>query len=141
MAEAPKIIFLDIDGVLNTILTWGKRPLNESIDPERVQRIKNLCDETGAKIVISSTWRKLFSLEELKKMLDPLPVIDTTPSLNTGWRCDEIRFWLHTQPEIPLKFVIIDDDSTAAISKHFVYIAKSRGVEDSHIMIAKEILT
>ena len=47
-----KIIFLDFDGVITTLKSkW-------TIDNEKVKLVKQICDATGAKIVISSSWRR-----------------------------------------------------------------------------------
>ena len=63
-----KIIFLDFDGILNHEAFYKERyekrndgnviehPYNQ-IDPKCVANLNNLCEATGAKIVISSTWR------------------------------------------------------------------------------------
>lgn len=46
-----KLIFLDFDGVITTQKSkW-------EMDAEKCNMIKQLCDYTGAKIVISSSWR------------------------------------------------------------------------------------
>ena len=49
------IIFLDVDGEL----TYGDYENEETanIDIEKVKYIKEICDKTGAKVVISSSWR------------------------------------------------------------------------------------
>ena len=49
-----KIIFLDIDGVLNTAFT---RKRNEHIDDFRVKLLSDIVQQTNAKIVLTSTWR------------------------------------------------------------------------------------
>lgn len=56
-----KIIFLDIDGVLNSevyyrIVDRSKKDWSR-FDPKAVELIKKLLNEFSAKIVISSTWR------------------------------------------------------------------------------------
>lgn len=63
-----KIIFLDVDGVLNTSKTFkmvydlfkntGKKELE--IDLFRLEYLKQIIDQTGAKIVLSSSWRRFF---------------------------------------------------------------------------------
>ncbi|MDE7380098.1 MAG: hypothetical protein K2N14_03500, partial [Clostridia bacterium] len=55
-----KIIFLDIDGVLNSLkydASRDKRKLT-NIDETRLPILKSIVEKTGAKIVLSSTWRE-----------------------------------------------------------------------------------
>lgn len=62
-----KIIFLDIDGVLNSAdhLDHTKHCNGYSdISPKKVKLLKKIVDRTGAEIVLSSTWR---DLEKKKK--------------------------------------------------------------------------
>jgi predicted transcriptional regulator len=129
-----RIIFLDIDGVLNTGIyathffeickhfgltkkeakDWrhGMRDeFGSHFDPKPVQLLKWIIEETGAKIVISSTWR-LSGLETMKLMWEmrdlPGEVIDITPYLNTN-RGEEIEAWLK-ENDVD-SYVIIDDDT------------------------------
>lgn len=92
-----KIIFLDFDGVLNH-QDWYKRrmhgetgpellhPLNE-FDPETIQILNRIIEETGAKVVVSSTWRVGKMVVDLQKMLDDVgfigEIIDITPRFYT----------------------------------------------------------
>jgi len=79
-----RVIFLDIDGVLNSEAyalkleekhrllghtTCDCFQLYTHIDPEAVARLNRLVVETSAKIVISSTWRKRFDPLEMQSML------------------------------------------------------------------------
>lgn len=50
-----KIIFLDVDGELTYSDYENEETAN--IDMEKVKLLKKLCDQTEAKIVISSSWR------------------------------------------------------------------------------------
>lgn len=50
-----KIVFLDVDGELTYSNYRNKE--TENIDTEKVKLLKEICDRTGAKVVISSTWR------------------------------------------------------------------------------------
>ena len=54
-----KVIFLDIDGVLNSGAYDRRRNWNEltDIDESRLPLVKQIVDQTGAVIVLSSTWR------------------------------------------------------------------------------------
>jgi hypothetical protein len=51
------IVFLDIDGVLNCKKTPNPRKLPYIIDPKLLKRFEGLLERTGAKVVLSSTWR------------------------------------------------------------------------------------
>ena len=147
-----KIIFLDIDGVLNSE-RWYKHRWEQmdmkvveerypffEFDPDAVARLNRLVQETGAQVVISSTWRMGRSIEELQKLLDDVgftgKVIDKTPffhdlvghSYSVPRGC-EIDHWLKERgkfqrinwsPEKQLEYierakvknyVILDDDS------------------------------
>ena len=81
-----KIVFLDIDGVLNTGWWYTQMDRNTpkdkygyAFDPKSVANLKRILDETGAEIVISSSWKSL-GLSELEEMwLDR--EIDTKPFL------------------------------------------------------------
>ena len=114
-----KIIFLDIDGVLNY---QG----SQFIDTECLNNLKHIVDETGAKIVIISTWRVCMDDEYLKRYVKSpnstlleyknlfnrvftgnLRWIDIAPDLNER-RSDEIKVWLQEHNDIE-SFVIIDD--------------------------------
>ena len=53
-----KIIFLDIDGVLNSIAyEREKAPEQSFIDESRLPLVAQIVRKTGAAIVLSSTWR------------------------------------------------------------------------------------
>ena len=52
-----KVIFLDIDGVLNCRKTPNPRKLPYIVDPKLLKRFKRLVERTGAKVVLASTWR------------------------------------------------------------------------------------
>jgi len=79
-----KIIFLDIDGVLNVNVFQAKF----------INNLKTIIEATDAKIVISSSWRKK-GLSQIQDMWlnrgMPGVVIDTTPSIYT--KKELITFW------------------------------------------------
>lgn len=106
------LIFLDFDGVLNSVrsvIAYGREICFEpqGIDPVALLLIKRLCEEAPAEIVISSTWRKLYTLDEFKKMFadkgwEEAPIIGITPvhDLTTlygkhwGFRGNEVGYFL-----------------------------------------------
>jgi hypothetical protein len=112
-----KILFLDIDGVLNSqrsCVAFHGFPHDFTpkdmgmFDMVAVGLIREACKETGCSIVLSSTWRKFSTAAETAAALD-LPVIDCTPVLNKA-RGFEINAWLAEHPEVT-SYVIVDDDS------------------------------
>jgi hypothetical protein len=53
-----KILFLDIDGVLNDN-TFNAAAESSTLDPAAVARLNQVLRTTGAKLVLSSSWRYL----------------------------------------------------------------------------------
>lgn len=113
-----KVIFLDIDGVLN-LIPQGHDKFGALFHPHLVSNLKRIIDETGAKIVISSTWRMgngLPGMTEMWKLRDlPGEVVGITPNFmvkygTTLCRGKEIDAYLESHPEVE-NYVIIDDDS------------------------------
>jgi hypothetical protein len=135
-----KIIFLDIDGVLNSELymiaehnksmaiehkieqTRFERQVDE-IDPKAMSFLNDLIKETEAKVVISSTWRRsntIESLTEIFKARDFIgEIIGFTPRLSEDClRGNEIYKWIKDNDKLlgmPYydfnSYIILDDDS------------------------------
>lgn len=111
-----KVIFLDIDGVLNHSRTPERFEGMLGIDRILLARFKKVVRITGANVVLSSPWRKwttgIAHIEE-----QGIPLIGHTPwfastdseDLKTG-RGQEIRKWLSLHPEVT-EYAIVDDDS------------------------------
>jgi hypothetical protein len=151
-----KIIFLDIDGVLNTE-RWHDRCVEAGtayadsfgydFDPEAVEGLRRIVDETGADIVISSSW-KFWGLSAMQKLWAsrglPGKVIDVTPNnvsddmllsidLDTmmlpAGKGSEIKEWL-TANGNPDSYAILDDmdDMLPEQQSHFVQTDPSVGI-------------
>ena len=78
-------MFLDFDGVLNTCWWERKIPIDKygyAFDPNAVANLAKIIVETGADIVVSSTW-KFMGLSEMQEMWEerslPGKIIDITP--------------------------------------------------------------
>jgi hypothetical protein len=103
-----KVIFLDIDGVLNCKSTPNPRKFPYVIDPKLLKRFKLILEDTKAKVVLSSTWRYdpagLFSAKHWG-----IPFIDVTPDMPKQPRYKEILAWLKAHPRVD-RFVVIDDE-------------------------------
>lgn len=67
------LIFLDIDGVLNSRTTKEKCGPYRGIEDSKVSLLKGLIDKTNAKIVLISSWKEWwFKKEEYKSKQDDL---------------------------------------------------------------------
>lgn len=65
-----KIIFLDVDGVLNRV--WGKNRTDfrkNQLEPELVKHLEEIIDATNASIIVSSAWR-VFKMGDLYDQLN-----------------------------------------------------------------------
>ena len=107
-----KIIFLDIDGVLNCEQGYINGSCEyvedagfnyEKFYPPSKELLNKLIDETGAKVVISSSWRKdgLQRMQEIWKAEEMSgEIIGTTPSLYLQ-KNGSIQFWNGHESEHP----------------------------------------
>ncbi len=128
-----KILFLDIDGVLNSDRWFTEQqdgtfmPHEDKMDPKAVAVLNEIIEKSGAKIVISSSWRKFFDFDELKRILCEVngvkaEIFSTTPvRFSFVSRGYEIREWLQNyyedlrEGEItePVEAIVsLDDDSS-----------------------------
>lgn len=140
-----KVIFLDIDGVLNGI-EFQKSATKEPpiIDETRLTILKEIIDQSGAKVVLSSSWKKFwkphctFDIIFQKSGID---IYDITPVL--GWKKDEISTWLAAHPNTE-SYVILDDaEGGWGELLPFVVMTDplhTRGLEREHIEKALQIL-
>jgi hypothetical protein len=105
---ASRIIFLDIDGVLNSSRTPNPRKLPYVVDPALLARFQRLVERSGADVVLTSTWRYdpawLFSAQHWG-----IQFVDVVPDLPGQPRRDEIMAWLDGHGEVT-RFAVIDDD-------------------------------
>lgn len=131
-----KILFLDIDEVLTSIefserllATTGKHRELDEVDPLACARLERVLQATGAKIVLSSTWRILRSTAFVQDVLrnagaPSAEIISVTPRLDAGpcpelaiWlaktRGEEISVWLATAAHRVGRYAIVDDGEDA----------------------------
>lgn len=154
-----KVIFLDIDGVLNCG-RWIKElqggfdnPINQMC-PAAVARLNRITDATRAKIVVSSTWRMAF----MNRCAEPLvslqgclrqygitgDIIGMTPRKENAVRNvrgKEIQAWLDEHYSEVDKYIIIDDDSDMGkLHTHHVKTLFEDGLLDEHVDVIIERL-
>ena len=146
-----KVIFLDFDGVLNSHKWIGANQhlfksnqlfMHSDVDSEAVARVQRIVDATGAKVVVSSTWRRFNSIGELRRVLKKHgftgEVISTTPT-HGGPRGTEIQSWLNDNPVEG--FVIVDDDSDMVhLMNKLVQTTFDLGLQDEHVDKAIAVL-
>lgn len=107
-----KVLFLDIDGVLNCITTSGfhVRDAKDALwplDPYMAFMVGKIQLDTGCEIVLSSSWR--WSEDGVAKVRKLVNLLDITPKIN-GSRGEQIQAWLDKHPEVTA-YAILDDDS------------------------------
>ncbi len=112
MIQSMKILFLDIDGVINT----NRAILSglEGFDPVSCALVNMVCQQAQAQIVICSSWREDRTRTEFIEILDRcgissghLHVDWATPVLRTP-RGLEVRAWLELHSEVR-RHAILDD--------------------------------
>lgn len=118
-----KYVFLDIDEVLNGKGWYERRgPYPEGcsneehyrfqIDPVALELVNYLCEQTDAKVVISSTWRRnmnrvLWGFDNRHRFV----ICGATPCHDDGVRGHEIQVWMDKFGIKPEQIVILDDGS------------------------------
>ena len=162
-----KIIFLDIDGVLNTE-SWYVQMTNETpkdkfgyaYDPQAVANLRKIVEETEADIVISSSW-KCMGLSQIEDMWKdrnlPGKIIGITPNSVSDEllidadidsmelfhiRGEEIKEWLKKHGKRVCNYVIIDDmdNMLPGQQSHFVQTNPEMGITEDDAEKAIAIL-
>jgi hypothetical protein len=163
-----KCVFLDIDGVLNSH-SFFNSPENQdgpsgALDPKAVARLNAIIAKTGAKVVVSSSWRYGRSVAELQAILEGRgfvgEVIDKTNDHVDVVHVDEISIhehalylafergaeikeWLNRHQEVK-SFVVLDDDREAEVAGHADRFIHTNlflgGLLDRHVEEAVRIL-
>ena len=173
-----KVLFLDIDGVLNSenwfayriycvknnmvnilmnFVDTDDRNIKHKLtmlDDRAIANLNRIIEETGCKVVLSSSWRSsiesenIFTQNLLKLKGFKYEFYDVTPRL---WfsdfsirRGEEIKFWLDKESEKHKieSFVILDDDSDMLPEQmnNFIHIDRQVGLTDRDVLTAIEIL-
>lgn len=153
------LLFLDIDGVLNhrgwlVSANWrhiqagarGERfdLAQAQIDPSRVALLNDICERTGCKVVISSTWRLAHPEARMVELLGNAgfkgEVIGYTPDLDTE-RGLEVAAWLRHNAGPDARFVILDDNADmGALLHRLVQTSFETGLDSSAVETSVELL-
>ena len=163
-----KIIFLDIDGVLNASDDFGGRSKPNpkcsgfcGIATTKVKKLARIVNETGAEIVLVSSWKRHYEIyckdhmdiygkylhNKLRKQ--GLQIIDTTlryeklHSVPNEYRGTAIKQWLKDHPEVT-NYIVLDDeifdDYAYTIYSHLVQTTWTTGLTDELVAEAIEKL-
>lgn len=134
------LLFLDIDGVLNSVeyLQRGGSLscVTDGIDPRAVAQLQRIVDATDCSLILSSSWRTMYTLAEMRqKLVDkgiryPCPLRDKTPdfsfdgprrledprlrsieaNLSRYQRGREVSAWI-AEHRFSGRYVCVDDDA------------------------------
>lgn len=176
-----KLIFLDFDGVMNSDkyfsspsfkeetkgMSWEEIMLiahHTHLDRAAILLVNQLVDRasaclaenglnTSVSVIVSSTWRQHYSIDELNEMLvnrgATFTITGATPVHRSylGWgmanaiRGHEIQDYLD-EIHVPVQFVILDDiDNMEHLSDHLVLTDEGEGITQADIEKALQILS
>ncbi len=162
-----KVIFLDIDGVLNSNF-WNDSHQTEIsdgtlIDKEKIKLLAGLVNETDSEIILHSGWRFWFDADlkplcvEANRLVELLEKVNLyisgiTPDLTTEEirktkkfslvKADEILLWLNLHNSVT-EWVVLDDLDlhNDLIRKHHVKTDQTIGLTKENIKQAVKILS
>jgi hypothetical protein len=151
-----KIVFLDFDGVMShSFMPPTRATTAGKFSAGAIARLNTIVERTGARIVVSSSWRAHYALDALKALLAAEgftgEVLDCTPVLQGSTnpvhgaapghtRSQEIQAWLDGFPEPPESFVILDDIELPPLADWHVKTSAETGLLDDHVETAIAIL-
>lgn len=156
-----KILFLDVDGVLNSQETFQRNhdawlasgelekhpkvhgwPMGH-LDSELISRLNTVCAKTDCHIVLSSAWRIIAELPDFRGWLTQKgfkyseKIIDRTANLSVdNRRGAEIQDWIDKNKEKVSLYAIVDDDSFDIVPVHpnnFVHTSFMEGLQDPQV--------
>jgi hypothetical protein len=160
-----KVVFLDIDGVLNAHEDLHPDVMCGQIHSNKVAYLNQILERTGAKLVLSSAWRYLIHRKEMDlvglgwllrshgiyqdrligitrpdTMVD-IADSDKIPIPLMDERGEQISDWLKEHPECE-RYVVLDDlDLGISEAKHpFVLVDGSVGLTEQNVEAAISIL-
>lgn len=104
-----RVLFLDIDGVVNCKTTTQRHRGAIGIDPYLAFLVGKIQLDTDCAVVLSSTWRLWEETqEEVRQQV--CDFIDITSNFWDKSRGEEIKDWLDRHEEVE-RYAILDDDS------------------------------
>lgn len=122
MTALALVLFLDLDGVLNSEAYWARRKghgvtlvssRGQMIDPQAVTHLNRIVETTGCLVVLSSSWRlqrgALLDVGDWLRQAGFVGALyDLTPR-TPDTRGGQIAAWLAQHPEVA-RYAILDDE-------------------------------
>lgn len=154
-----KLIFLDVDGVLNHDKSRARCGCVKGIDKDKVERLAKIINETGAKIVLSSTWKtgldtELNPTDKYGKYLlkylweyGKIKIFDKTGDYSPWDRGTEIITWFEEHKDFKVGTWIVIDDEIFDDYRRMGILPRlvktswyDNGLQDEHVERAIELL-
>jgi hypothetical protein len=145
------VLFLDIDGVLNTPQDRMHPDPDQCLTPVLLARLDLFLKETNCSAVISSSWRCRHTLDSLQGVFtengftSTNSIVSFTPDFAAeGWssipRGLEIDSWLKEHSEVT-HFAILDDtDDMLHLTDHLVLVDDSTGLTEANLIKLRYLL-
>lgn len=142
-----KIVFLDFDGVIST------PDYNMCLEPEKVALVEKIVTDTGAKIVVTSSWAsgcqttenfisKNFQPNFKSIFIDSIYDIIDDVEYGVASRGEAIKIWLENHEDEIDSYVIIDDtlDMLDEQLFNFVQTDDQEGITSREVKLATRVL-
>lgn len=142
------LIFLDFDGVCNTYKDGSyitNPPELYGYSKPIINKLKNICEKTNSKIIISSNWRRwekdgkwpyrgYYFQNPLPRLYEELSdlIIGTLPLDRHITKAEALILWFEDN-KVPKNWVIIDDDPTEELG-----ITTDYNIKDHYIQTKSE---
>lgn len=141
-----KVLFLDIDGVLNHNKTRERCLFYTGVDKVLAKRLTDWLEGKDVKIVLSSSWRRFPEMHDHLKE-NGIHCIGTTPFFPNKQRGEEIKHWVDSPVHIftdELKvtnFAVLDDGNDMDdVRDNFVRTNPDVGLTDDNLKQVEKIL-
>lgn len=156
-----KVVFVDFDGVLNGPVggpdVWRVLPHSTYamvMDRRCIAHLNEITDGTGARIVVSSSWRFVLR-HSMERFLKYIGVTGTYLAMTPlrGWkqrfsehntRGKEVEHWLRLFAKVhgflPANIAVLDDVDVTPLNSYAVYTRAAVGLEAHHVDRALKML-
>ena len=149
--QSKKIVFLDIDGVVNDFPNHDDKTINEIkkdfhkfLHEDKINLLNKIVDEVNPDFVLSSYWRKHFSIKEVNKLFKDSgfkgSFIDKTSNHGEEHKDRWKQIKKSLEQHNPDKYVILDDGKVVDDKDHMVQTVKIKGLQEKDIDKAISLL-